>query len=1072
MSKASIRKTEADRLIDEQKAKRKLFGLSRQNFSGLGSSDYGSIGTSGAASGVVDTAGQYLKVAGDTMIGPIAFYPRAVIISGGQIDIGSSTTGYSSRVIVTGEGAVDDDLDTILNAGFAGQFLILQSILTNNITLKHNTGNIFIPAGIDVVLEAGHAVIMQFDTVVHANKWVIIGGAGSGDNLGNHTAEMALDMATFNIANAGGLLFDSAVGGVQTIQPISTGLEFRTAVGNDYSWWINNLEEYTMNSTAFTVGTNRIVFGTNQDIFSSGSTLAIGAASGGFISLETNDLPRLLISDTYVQLNNSAAFRANGNPVYLDADNDTKWQAGTDDVAQLTIGGVTPSVKISVSAISTIISNTLIPSGNIDMNGADIINIDDLLFTTGGAGGHSITADGNGLTYDVDDGVSQGIHLFTKTGGITKLLGINEITNEITPYLDVIPGGTTDTLDLGAPANLWHHIYMGGSLFFRNLEAQAAGDDNFRIFRDADGMTWQLGLEGVSEFGKISLRDKDNVERVEFNWNSTDKLIAFNYLTGGLRIRQNASDLGGLLIMPSGNTLYSSQDFVIDAVPVTSFGATDGIQIRRNTQIKIDITDNITFNNITTFSPNADIQMGGNEINNTGNIDPVLDSTYDIGLTGTRYATAYIDSVVTDSVANGLGEAISLTPTAVNIITTAGQDINFLIGASSDYVMNDTAFSVLNNHPIIFSGSGYIQMDEQVGDPAAGTTSGKFYVKTVGGVAKPYFIGDGTAAVALDGGGAGGLPHDDNVVHIQGNADNSKTLRFDVSSSGATQGHVLAVGVTTAARTWTLPDATGEIPLLSKSNTWTQPNIFNGTVTFGGGIVDFNSHIDLLASSEIRLNNSGADDARIRFNTTPTPDELQVNINQTTHFSIYENSFSDKIFEVGEDHLLYMGSPNSTLAPGIEKTDQLLEIGGPDIDGGVGGTAALLTIQFINNDVSPANGEKCIQVELMGEDSASQDEPYVAFSSFGVTRTSGSEEGGYALQVRSAGGGVRSVIRAEGDTSATDGYTRLGFFEALPVQKRFNSGQTNPTADGGGVTQGMVQDMWDCLVGLGLIDES
>lgn len=52
-------------------------------------------------------------------------------------------------------------------------------------------------------------------------------------------------------------------------------------------------------------------------------------------------------------------------------------------------------------------------------------------------------------------------------------------------------------------------------------------------------------------------------------------------------------------------------------------------------------------------------------------------------------------------------------------------------------------------------GSSFVQFPEVSVDPAAGTTSGKFYVKTVGGLAKPFFIGDGTAAVDLSTGGGG-----------------------------------------------------------------------------------------------------------------------------------------------------------------------------------------------------------------------------------------------------------------------------------------------------------------------------
>lgn len=71
-------------------------------------------------------------------------------------------------------------------------------------------------------------------------------------------------------------------------------------------------------------------------------------------------------------------------------------------------------------------------------------------------------------------------------------------------------------------------------------------------------------------------------------------------------------------------------------------------------------------------------------------------------------------------------------------------------------INTDATFKVLVDAVEIAQfGSSFLQFPEVVADPAAGTTSGKFYVKTVGGLAKPFFIGDGTAAVDLSGGGGG-----------------------------------------------------------------------------------------------------------------------------------------------------------------------------------------------------------------------------------------------------------------------------------------------------------------------------
>jgi len=63
-------------------------------------------------SGTQNDSIQRLATKGDTMIGPIAFFPVVVTVSAGTIDIGEQTETYSSRVIVLGEGAVADDVNS------------------------------------------------------------------------------------------------------------------------------------------------------------------------------------------------------------------------------------------------------------------------------------------------------------------------------------------------------------------------------------------------------------------------------------------------------------------------------------------------------------------------------------------------------------------------------------------------------------------------------------------------------------------------------------------------------------------------------------------------------------------------------------------------------------------------------------------------------------------------------------------------------------------------------------------------------------------------------------------------
>lgn len=169
--------------------------------------------TGGATGSSGNSAGNFLRTEGDTMIGPIAFFPKLVTINlAGEIDIGRDSGNYSSRIIVAPNAGLTDDLETILNAQFSGQLLFLQGIQGNTITIK-TTGNIETILGVDFTLADDDILIFQFD--VTDNKWqqITVGKqTAGGDNLGNHTATQDINFATFDGINIDRLIFvkDSA----------------------------------------------------------------------------------------------------------------------------------------------------------------------------------------------------------------------------------------------------------------------------------------------------------------------------------------------------------------------------------------------------------------------------------------------------------------------------------------------------------------------------------------------------------------------------------------------------------------------------------------------------------------------------------------------------------------------------------------------------------------------------------------------------------------------------------------------------------------------------------------------
>ena len=159
-----------------------------------------------------------LKTSGDTMIGAIAYYPKITVIDGsGEIDVvqggvGALDDDYTSYLYVTGQGGSDDDLVTINGVSNAGQLLHLEAIATTDITLKHDTGNIFIPSEEDYTIEAGGFATLIYDIAIHANKWVLVSSSSSNVTGMTNPAVADLDMDTFDIIDVDRLQFTSDSG--------------------------------------------------------------------------------------------------------------------------------------------------------------------------------------------------------------------------------------------------------------------------------------------------------------------------------------------------------------------------------------------------------------------------------------------------------------------------------------------------------------------------------------------------------------------------------------------------------------------------------------------------------------------------------------------------------------------------------------------------------------------------------------------------------------------------------------------------------------------------------------------
>ena len=370
-SAAARRKEQADiikKLQDERKA---LSAQKRRQTSGTGPVSYGVVSTNIAGFGGfnpninIDTG--KLDVGGGVMMGPIAYNPQQKTISSGTLTISGLLNQSSSWIICLGEGAAADDLVTIAGASFSGQILYLQA-QNNDITIKHNTGNIFTHDGNDVVLSGynsgtntgGEVAILIFDNQVvdtSSGKWVVVathGGTAASSWVG--TATSNLDMNTYDIEGVDRLKFSAGASSsdallstdygieIEGASASPSGLKYNVPSSKTHKFYVNaGSAKMTISSTNISfnedlfMNSNGIYLDNDQDTyFVSTSDDNISIATGGSTRLSISDFGLYMYSDIVM---NSYDIDLNGNELTIDADGDSYIQAVSDDTIQVVTSG-------------------------------------------------------------------------------------------------------------------------------------------------------------------------------------------------------------------------------------------------------------------------------------------------------------------------------------------------------------------------------------------------------------------------------------------------------------------------------------------------------------------------------------------------------------------------------------------------------------------------------------------------------------------------------------------------------------------------------------------------------------
>ena len=186
--KAKKTTTTNDILKRHQVQNRQLYALNRigKTPAIIGSNLLGNYGGSGG--GLQSASGNYLKTQGDTMVGPIAYFPATVAINASdEIDLtpaNTSTANASSYVILSFTSP--DSLELISGAQFDGQQLQLQVPASSTLTVEDYSsnvgGNIVTGDGNDIVITTSSDPIpftIIFDASLSPNSnnggWVILG---------------------------------------------------------------------------------------------------------------------------------------------------------------------------------------------------------------------------------------------------------------------------------------------------------------------------------------------------------------------------------------------------------------------------------------------------------------------------------------------------------------------------------------------------------------------------------------------------------------------------------------------------------------------------------------------------------------------------------------------------------------------------------------------------------------------------------------------------------------------------------------------------------------------------------
>jgi len=470
--------------------------LWRKNSTGSGRRSR-SIGS--GPSSIPVASSNFIKKDGDTVIGALGWSVNTIIIASDEIDIAPDDTVQRGRalpmVLLQPESGTTDDLVTITGAKQMQQELWVRGVnATVTITIK-NSGNIQTPDGLDFDIVGKRYYKLIYDIADEA--WALTAAAGAGDNLGDHLATQPVDL------NGNTVILDLD-GDTSLVTANDDLLQLVVPDGTPFAGFqvVSAAGSVEFENFAATVGEflpmyqGRPAGSTNATQFTSQIIPAddTGTTPAMLFQVTQNDNTDLATRPAFQfynrgtllwQIDNDGTVDMFGNALQLDADGDTKIQAGTDDVIQITIGP-TPTLVMSMSVTNSVFLNPVVAT-EFDVNGGNII--------LNANGDTHISATASTLPFQID-GTAQAIEFQVSTGAGSihwPISGHGHSIQSSTTALTLYTGASTDafTLNFGGGTDR-QTIFQDNAVSFASVDSGYLFESIYNQGTPADDTTIAL----------------------------------------------------------------------------------------------------------------------------------------------------------------------------------------------------------------------------------------------------------------------------------------------------------------------------------------------------------------------------------------------------------------------------------------------------------------------------------------------------------------------------------------------------------------------------------------------------